>query len=530
MAQQLAKHRPCVLIVLDGWGIAAPTRANAITQSSTPTFDMLVARYPTTVIQASGEAAGLPWSEVGNSEVGHMSIGAGRIVLQDLSRINHAIEDESFFENTALLAAIDHVKENKSALHIIGMTSASGVHSHIEHLYALIELLIRKNVANAFIHAILDGRDTTYAGGLNYIKSLTERIATTPYKIASLSGRYFAMDRDNHWDRTEKAYRAMVQGIADARNDDPIAAIQSSYTVGVYDEEFMPTLITKDGKAVGQIHSNDAIIFFNIRADRARQITQAFSAEPFSRFEREQLSNVKVVSFTQYDASLPVDVAFPPHAVKQCLAEQLSTAGLKQLHVAETEKYAHITYFLNDGVERPFPGEDRIMIPSPSVDSYAKKPAMGADEITDVVTTAIQKDSYDFIAINFANADMVGHTGDMKATMQAVEVIDRCLKRIVDSALVKNGCVVITADHGNAEGLLDMHTGLIDKEHSNNPVPCIIVAHDLEGRTLTPHDVSSKDLYIVEPTGMLADVAPTLLALLGLAQPVEMTGKNLLDQ
>lgn len=524
----LAKHRPCVLVVLDGWGIAPSSRANAITEAKTPNFDHLVSTYPTAVLQASGEATGLPWGEAGNSEVGHMSIGAGRIVFQDLSRINAAISNGTFFENEALREAFDHAKKNSSAVHCIGMVSASGVHSHIEHLFALIEYATRQGIEKLYIHAFLDGRDTPFSSGIGYIESLLDRLKSTPYALASLSGRWYAMDRDNHWDRTEKAYKVMCGETPEKIAHDPVLALRESYTQGQYDEEFVPTALYSGDHPVATVSENDSLIFFNFRADRARQIAQAFAAPAFDRFQRKAYSNLHITTFTEYDNTLPVHVAFAPKEITDSLSQLISSHGLTQLHVAETEKYAHITYFLNDGKEQPFPGEDRIMIQSPHVESYAQKPEMGALEITDAVINAISKDAYDVIAINYANADMVGHTGDMKATVVAVEVLDRCLKRIIDATLAKNGCLVITADHGNAEGLLDLHTGLIDKEHSNNPVPCIIVAKNLEGRSLDARDISSKDLSSVEPQGMLSDVAPTLLAFLNIEQPPSMTGKNLL--
>jgi len=514
--------------VLDGWGIAPSSRANAITEAKTPNFDSLVSTYPTAVLQASGEAAGLPWGDIGNSEVGHMSIGAGRIVFQDLSRINNAISNGSFFENETFQAAIAHVKQNNSTLHLVGMVSTSGVHSHIEHLFALLELASRNGLKKVCVHAFLDGRDTPFSSGAGFIESLSERLKTTPYCIATLSGRWFAMDRDNHWDRIEKAYRAIAEGVAERSSANPVEAIKSSYAQGVYDEEFPPMVITHDGAPVTTVADNDALLFFNFRSDRARQLVQVFCNDSFDRFEHTHYKNLFIATMTEFDEKLPVHIAFAPQIISESLSEIVSAHGLKQLHVAETEKYAHITYFLNVGRENPFTGEDRIMIPSPHVESYADKPEMSSLEIVDTVLDAIQKDTYDFIAVNFASADMVGHTGDLKATMKAVEILDRCMKRIVDATLAKNGCLIITADHGNAEGLLDLHTGLIDKEHSNNPVPCILIARELEGRTLDAIDVSSKDLSSVAPQGMLSDIAPTLLAFLGIEAPSAMTGQNLL--
>lgn len=520
-------HKPCVLIVLDGWGIASPSRANAIGAAKKPFFDSLVERYPTAVLQASGEATGLPWSEVGNSEVGHMNIGAGRIVYQDLSRINSAIADRSFFQNKALMSAFTHARDSSRVLHIIGMPSASGVHGHIDHLFALCELVRTYGLDRAFLHIILDGRDAPFASGAGFIRSIEERIAGTSIKIASLCGRRYAMDRDNHWERTEQAYRAIAEG-SPATNESPVSAIEQSYANGVYDEEFSPLAIAHDGAPIGTIVDGDALVFFNIRADRARQIARAFIMDDFHRFARAPLKNLHIVTMTQYDTSFNVPIAFSPQTITNSLAECISDAGLKQIHIAETEKYAHITYFLNDGREEPFRGEERTMISSPRIESYAKKPEMSALEITDAVLSALDGGSHDVIAVNFANADMVGHTGDFKATVAAIEVLDRCMRRIVEAVLARGGCTFITADHGNAEKLFDLHTGQIDKEHSNNPVPCIMVARELEGRTLNAQDVSSDDLHILQPHGMLSDVAPTLLHFLGIPQPDEMTGNDLL--
>ncbi|MDO8490017.1 MAG: 2,3-bisphosphoglycerate-independent phosphoglycerate mutase [bacterium] len=523
------KHRPTVLIVLDGWGVAIPSQANAITQAKTPNFDSFVARFPTVTLQASGEATGLPWGEVGNSEVGHMSIGAGRIVYQELSRINNAISSGTFFSNEAFLAAIEHVKKNNSTLHCISMVSSGGVHSHIDHLYALLELLHTKAVPSVAIHVFLDGRDTPYASGLGFVQRLKEKIlGMAGTEIASIGGRYYGMDRDNHWDREEKAYRAIVEGVSEQTATDPCAAIEQSYAQKIYDEEFVPQVITKDGKAVAQIRDNDAVIFLNIRADRARQLVTSITNPLFDKFPRKQLKNLCVVTMTSYDKRFPVTVAFQPQSIKNCLSEIIANAGLQQLHVAETEKYAHITYFLNDGREEPFVGEKRSMLPSPAVQSYDVKPEMSAREITATITKALESDEYDFIAVNFANADMVGHTGNLKATITAVETIDQCLGLLIPRILAKSGACLITADHGNAETLIDLKTGRIDKEHSNNPVPCIVIAKDYEGQSFAQGDVHNKDLSIFEASGMLSDVAPTLLDLMGIPKPPEMTGTSLL--
>lgn len=527
---QPLKHRPVVLLILDGWGVALPSHANAITQSSTPHFDEYVSQYPICTLQASGEAAGLPWGEVGNSEVGHMCIGAGRIVYQDLSRINAAISDGSFFTNDKILAACAQAKLHGSTLHLIGMVSPGGVHSHTDHLYALLEVAQAQGVSRIAIHAILDGRDTSYASAEHYISQLSEKISSFPNVwIASLAGRYYAMDRDNHWDRIEKVYRILTQG-TDARiADSPLDAIRDSYARAVYDEEFEPTVIPRGG-APTLLQDKDSVVFFNIRPDRMRQLVHVFADERFERFERGPRKELTIVTFTQYDAALAsVAVAFPQQIIKECLAETISAAGLAQLHVAETEKYAHITYFLNAGREEPFAREKRIMVPSPAVDTYDKKPEMSAREVGAAVVKAISEGSYDFIAANFANADMVGHTGMMESTMKAVETIDHQLGIIVPAVLAKGGAVVITSDHGNAEVLIDLKTGDIDKEHNMSPVPCIIVAKDFQGKTFHPSDIFHKDLSVMEASGLLSDVAPTVLELLGIPKPSEMTGKSLLN-
>ncbi len=521
-------HRPVVLIVLDGWGVDIASQSNAITRAKTPFFDSLVAQYPTRTLQASGEATGLPWGEVGNSEVGHMSIGAGRIVFQELSRVNAMIKNGTIGDRPAIADAFAHVKERNSALHIIGLASTGGVHSHIDHLYALLELAKGSQIPRVYLHVILDGRDTPYASGLGTVQGLKNYCANTAIRIATISGRFHAMDRDSHWDRIEMAYNAMAKGASEFVYADPEAAVHASYENHIYDEEFVPTVITDESGTAHPIEDGDAVIFFNIRADRARQLTRAFTDPDFDKFAQKKYSDLSFTTFTQYDPSLPVRVAFEPQTIRNSLAQVISESGKKQLHVAETEKYAHITYFLNDGREDPFPGENRVMIPSPSVESYDKKPEMSAREITSAATEAIKSGEYDFIAINFANADMVGHTGNIKAAIKAVETIDGCLKRIITDTLGVGGAAIITADHGNAENMIDLKTGIIDKEHSNNPVPCIIVSRQLEGALLDEVDVSSKDLSILETSGILSDVAPTVLELMGIPKPLEMTGNSLL--
>ncbi len=527
MDEKKLKARPVVLVVLDGWGVAVQSLANAITQSRIPNFLSYISRYPTFTLQASGEATGLPWNEVGNSEVGHMSIGAGRIVYQDLSRITAAISNKTFFNNEILSECIAHVKKNKSTLHLVGMVSPGGVHSHSDHLYALLELAEKEKVGSVAIHVITDGRDTPYMSAKGYVQQLQDRCAQIPgCRIATLSGRFYAMDRDNHWDRIEKAYRAMCDGVSEQSFQNPLAALEASYAAQVYDEQLLPTVISEKKKKAATISDRDGVVFFNIRADRARQLTRALTVADFDKFPTTRKEDLVVATLTEYEAGLPVRVAFPAQKVVNCLAEVVSAAGLKQLHLAETEKYAHVTYFLNDGREDPFPGEDRIMIPSPSVESYDQKPEMSAREIANAAVKALEQDAYDFIAMNFANADMVAHTGNLKATIKAIEVLDQCFPLIVKLVLARGGAVLITADHGNAEKLLDLSTGEIDKEHSTTPVPCIIIANDLEGKSFG-HEIS-EDLSALEPSGLLSDVAPTLLDLMGLERPAEMTGQSLL--
>lgn len=523
-------HRPTVLIVLDGWGVALPSQANAISQAKTPAVESYIAHYPSMTLQASGEATGLPWNEVGNSEVGHMSIGAGRIIFQELSRINHAITNGSFFENDVFIEAIKHCTQNNSTLHLLGMASPGGVHSHIEHLFALIELANRSHVEKVAIHVILDGRDTPYAQGLNTIDMLADKLVATPYHIASICGRYYAMDRDHHWDRIQRAYRAIARGESESIAENAHDAVQASYNQGRYDEEFVPTVIVENAAPIAPVRNSDAVVFYNFRADRARQLTQAFISPSFDAFERLNYQKLYFATMTEYERGLTSAIAFQPQTVIHCLADWISIQEKKQIHIAETEKYAHITYFLNDGREDPFPNEERIMIPSPNVESYDTCPDMGARDIMLKTLDAIASERYDFIAVNFANADMVGHTGNMKATIKAIETVDECLKQIVDAALLKNGAVLITADHGNAESMLDLTSGTIDKEHSNNPVPCLIIAADLEGVRFGGADIAhGKDLSILKPSGLLSDVAPTVLTLMGLSKPSEMSGNSLLE-
>ncbi len=524
--------KPVLLIIYDGWGVAQPTHGNAITQAKKPFFDHLISTYPTTTLQASGEVVGLVWGDMGNSEVGHLTMGSGRIIYQSLARINKNIINENFFSNQAFMDCEKHVKKNNSSLHLIGLVSNGGVHSHQDHLYALLDFCKRKSIKNVFIHAILDGRDTIKDGGLNFIKSLQIKIKELGVGIiASISGRFYAMDRDNHWERIEKAYNAMVEGTSEYTAKDSLEAIALSYSKGVYDEECNPTIITDHEKLLNTVQENDAVIFFNFRPDRARQLTQAFTLPGFEKFRRKKyLKNLLFVSFTQYDKNFPVEVAFPPIQTNKTLAEILSEHDLTQLHVAETEKYAHVTYFFNGGIETPFKNEDRVLVASPMVMSYDQKPDMSAYEITQRCLKEIASNKYDFIVLNFANADMVGHTGNFDATIKAVQVIDECTEKLVQSVLSKDGVVLITADHGNAEEMINLQSGETMKEHTNNPIPFILIGKQWERKEFdATQKLPNQELHTIVPSGMLADVAPTILTVLNLPIPKEMLGKSLIS-
>jgi len=519
------KYRPLVLAVLDGWGIAPKNRGNAIMLAKTPTWDKLLMTYPSVTLQASGESVGLPWGEMGNSEVGHTNIGAGKIIYRDLPRINRAILDGSFFEKPAFKDAAAHVRGTKGSLHIVGLVSSGGIHSFNEHSYALIELAAKEGVREVFLHVILDGRDTPHNSGETFVAKLEAKLKETKVgQIASIAGRFWAMDRDNHWDRIQKAYRAMAEGVADETYSNALAAIRASYARGVYDEEFVPTVITTaDGKPRGTVKDGDSVIYFNFRSDRARELTKAFVLPGFTKFERPQLKNLDFVTMTEYEQNLPVTVAFPPEMVSVPFAKVMSDIGEPQLHAAETEKYAHVTFFFNGGREEPYTGEARILVPSPSVSSYDQKPDMSAREVTDRVVKEIAAGTYGFVVLNYANADMVGHTGNIMATTKAVETIDAQLERLASAVLAAGGVLAITADHGNAEEKLNLTTGFINKEHTSNPVPFVLVGKDWEG-----HGRETPDLSTVTPSGMLADIAPTLLDLEGLPVPPEMTGRSFL--
>lgn len=522
------RPKPVVLIILDGWGVAPASMSNAISQADTVNFDKYCQNYFCTVLQASGESVGLVYNEMGNSEVGHLNIGAGKIVYQNLPRINKSIVDGSFFNNPAFLSACEHVKKNSSKLHLISLLSTGGVHASTDHLYALLELAKQQNVKDVFIHAILDGRDMGYNTGLNLISELVKKLKQIQIgAIATVCGRWWAMDRDNRWERTQAAYLAMVKGKTDISNTDAVQAVKDSYAKKVYDEEFKPTVITnKEGQVLSKISAQDSIVFVNFRADRARQLTKAFVLPSFDKFDREgYLSELYFVTMVQYDKSLPVEVAFPPEAIKEPLAKVISAAGLKQLHIAETEKYAHVTYFINGGQEEAFTNEDHILIQSPAVADYAQTPEMSAIEIKNKVLKEISDKNYDFVVVNLANPDMVGHTGNLKATIKAIESVDKCLGEIVEAVLSLSGVIVITADHGNAEELINLQTGEIDKEHSTYPVPFLLVGANFKNND---SQLDKINLSLLTPAGILADVAPTILKIMNLPKPAEMNGRALI--
>lgn len=523
----MQRPKPVVLVVLDGWGVAPPSPTNGISCARTPVFDRLVAEYPVMTLQASGEAVGLLWGEAGNSEVGHLSMGSGRIVYQTLPKINKAISDGTFCAVSAMAEAIARVSRTReSRLHLVGLVSSGGVHSHQEHLEALLDCCQTQGVP-PLVHVILDGRDTARDVGAAAVEALQRRLAASGGHISTIAGRYWSMDRDHHWERIERSYRAMTVGDGVTATD-PVAAIRQSYGQGVFDEEFLPLTLVDGGTPVGLVHEGDAVIFFNFRADRARQLTTSFVLPGFAKFARPYLRDLHFVTMTEYDKDLPVAVAFLPDDVGATVAQVISQAGLRQLHLAETEKYAPVTFFFNGGREEPYAGEDRILVPSPRISSYANQPQMSAYELTTRLLDELHRGRYDFIVVNLANADMVGHTGNLQATVRAVEVIDECLGTITAAVQAVGGVTLVTADHGNAEELVSLQSGAINKEHSTNPVPFVVVGAAWAGRASgTALDVVGHDLSILTPSGVLADVGPTLLHLLQLPKPAEMSGRML---
>ncbi len=525
-------HRPVVLLVLDGWGVAPKSPQNAISQAKTPNMNQLMADYPAVTLHASGEQVGLPWNEMGNSEVGHLNIGAGRILYQNLPRIDRDIASGEFFQNKAILQALQTAKQRNGKVHLLGLTSNGGIHSSIKHLYALLELCKQQELTDSvFIHAILDGRDTAKNAALQTIAELETQCSNLGVgRVATLMGRFWAMDRDNRWERIEAAYNAIRHGVSDNKATSPLQAIEDSYRSQVFDEEFVPTVVLDTaGEPITTIEDGDVIVFFNFRADRARELTKAFVLPGFTKFQRgSDFNQLIFVTMTEYEKNIPVRVAYEPEHMQYPIARVVADAGLKQLHVAETEKYAHVTFFFNGGAEEPFSGEDRALLPSPRVLSYDLAPEMSAQAVTDKILEGLQAQKYGLIVANFANADMVGHTGNLQATTKAIEMIDRCVGQIAQAVTALNATLVITADHGNAEVMVDSKTGQPMKEHTKNPVPCILVSSVLkQQRSLWPPVVDG-DIFRLQPVGVLSDLGPTIITLLGLPIPEEMNGRSLI--
>lgn len=532
MLRLIQKPKPLVLLILDGWGVAQDSAGNALTRANLKNFNNLWYSFPHATLSSAGQSVGLPEGQVGNSEVGHLNLGAGRIVFQDLLRINMSIADGTFFENEAFKSAVDHIKKNGSKIHLMGLVGLGSVHSESEHLYALLSFIARQDIAQSRVklHLFTDGRDSPPTSARFYISELKTKLNSLNYgQISSLGGRYYAMDRDNRWERTEKAYNAIC-GRGTNTQRDPLEAVENSYKDGKTDEFIEPVIIVDESQTpVGSVSENDALIFFNYRPDRARQLTKAFvlddlsnlqtsTGEKITTFQRgEKIKNLFFVSMTRYEKDLPVNkIAFEPEGVEMPISRVFSELGSKQLHIAETEKYAHVTYFFNGGREQVFPLEDRILIDSPKVTSYDQKPEMSTPEITKTLISKINTNLYDFIVCNFANADMVAHTGKLEATIRAVQVIDNFLGDIIRIIFARGGGVVITSDHGNAEEMINLMTGEIDTEHNLNPSPCIFAFDKLRGQNTQL------------PQGLLADVAPSILSLMQIPKPQQMTGRSLL--
>lgn len=506
------KNKPLVLLILDGWGVVGKNYGNAIALARTPTMTRLYKKYPNITLRASGEDVGLVKGVMGNSEVGHLNIGAGRIVVQDLPRISNAIKKSTFSQNPAILKAFKNAKKNESALHLIGLLSDGGVHSHITHLFALLTMGKKQKINRLYVHGFLDGRDVPPKSALKYLQALeTEMDKLAVGELSTIMGRYYSMDRDNRWNRTAKAYYAMVLGKgrkAESSKD----AIEEAYSLGETDEFVSPTVIMKQDKPVGLINDRDSIIFFNFRSDRPRQLTMSFIKKDFDFFDRIKIPKVHFTSMTEYDKNFKTPIAFLPKKVINCLGEVLSRVGMRQLRIAETEKYPHVTFFFNGGREKPFPGEDRILIPSPKVATYDLKPDMSAYAVTKVAIDKIKSTKYDFILINYANPDMVAHSGKLSATIQAIEVVDECLGDIVDAVKQIEGLSIVTSDHGHAEEMFDRQTREPRTAHTCNPVPFIILSE----RTVKLRK------------GKLSDIAPTVLHIMNIEKPREMTGVTLI--
>jgi 2,3-bisphosphoglycerate-independent phosphoglycerate mutase len=516
----LQRPKPIVLTILDGWGYSAESKGNAIHLARKPNYDRLLKDFPNTLIRTSGPAVGLPEGQMGNSEVGHLNIGAGRIVRMDITRVDALIASGEFQRQPLLLEAM--VRGRERQLHLIGLVSDGGVHSHINHLFALLQMARENKVSRVFVHCFMDGRDTPPNSGIDFLRQLEQKMRELGVgQIATVVGRYYAMDRDNRWERIEKAYRAMVHGDAETKSNDPVAAIRASYEKGVTDEFVLPIVITTEaapGKPAaprGLIRSDDAVVFFNFRADRARQMTLALVQPGFDKFaDPSRPANLTFVAMTQYEKTWPwLRYLLGPEKLEHILANVFAELEFKNLRVAETEKYAHVTYFFNGGVEKPFPGEERILVPSPKVPTYDLKPEMSAAGVADAVVKAIEKGSFDAIIMNFANADMVGHSGKIEAAIKAVETVDECLGRVFQVLRPRGGAWIITADHGNAEMMIDPKTGGPHTYHTTNPVPFVLASSDARLR--------------LRSDGSLRDIAPTILGILGVGEPAEMTGRDL---
>jgi 2,3-bisphosphoglycerate-independent phosphoglycerate mutase len=508
------KERLIALIVLDGWGYREETAGNAVALAKTPFFDRLWAEFPRTLIHASEERVGLPAGQMGNSEVGHLNLGAGRVVYQEIVRISKAIRDGEFFRNPVLCKTMDASRRNGKALHLVGLLSDGGVHSLDTHLYALLEMAKQRGLEQVFVHPIFDGRDTPPTSGLHHLRNLQEKMEQIGVgKVATVTGRYYAMDRDNRWERVERAFRAMVRGEGKA-NVDPAAAVSGSYEAGVTDEFIEPVVIHRDGKAVGPISPGDSVIFFNFRADRARELTRALTQDDFDRFPRSERLGLAFACLTSYDETFHLPVAFGAQTMDHILADIFVKRGIRNLRMAETEKYAHVTYFFNGGAEKVFPGESRILVPSPSVPTYDLQPEMSAHEVAERAVAEVGSGRHDVLILNFANGDMVGHTGILSAAIRAIEAVDEGLRRVVEEIWEKGGLALVTADHGNAEQMVDPETGGPHTAHTTNPVPLILA--DPQGKgTVLKNDRA------------LEDIAPTILRMLGIPLPVEMTGEDI---
>lgn len=505
--------RRTVLIVMDGWGLRDAVEGNAVRQASTPVFDKLWAEFPHTTLDPHGAAVGLPDGQMGNSEVGHLNLGAGRIVHQDIVRISKSIESGEFFENPVLVSAFDAAKGG-GRLHLLGLVSSGGVHSHQDHLYALVEMARRRGVGDVFVHALMDGRDTSPTGGREFLAELEKvLVAAGIGRIATVVGRYFCMDRDKRWDRVKRAYDMLTRGVGN-RTTNAGDALRRSYDLGVTDEFVEPIVVVDSGgEPVATIRDGDAVIFFNFRADRARQITRALTDDAFDGFERAVFPRIRFVSMTEYDKRLHLPAAFPPVRMKNILGEVSSRAGLTNLRIAETEKYAHVTYFFNGGNEVEYPGEERILIPSPKVATYDMKPDMSAFELADTLVRVLAERGHDFVVCNFANPDMVGHSGILEAAVQAVEAVDKCVGRVLAALDLERDVAIVTSDHGNAEMMIDPENHGPQTAHTTNPVPCILVDRHYRGKLIEG--------------GSLKEIAPTMCAYLGIATPQEMTGRDL---